>query len=75
MRRWLLFPPLLLAACDGAESERPIRVSVIGGAPTLVDPNRRAPDTPQRVLLGAVAEGLVAYDEVGQIAPALAQRW
>lgn len=48
---------------------------MIGGPPTLVDPNRRAPDPVQRVLLGAVAEGLVAFDETGQIAPALAQRW
>lgn len=70
-----VFGFLLLAACGAGDEERALSVSVIGGAPTLVDPNRRTPDAPQRVLLGAVAEGLVAFDENAQIAPALAQRW
>lgn len=70
-----IFALLLLAACGRADEERVLSVSVIGGPPTLVDPNRRAPDATQRVLLGAVAEGLVAFDEGAQIAPALAQRW
>ncbi len=74
MKRWLL-PLLLLTACSRPEDEGPIRVSVIGGPPTLVDPNLTAPDTTQRVLLGAVAETIVTYDERGQIGPALAQRW
>lgn len=74
MKRWLL-PLLLLAACQQAGEEGPIRVSVIGGPPTLVDPNRKPLDTSQRVLLGAVAETLVAFDEDGQVGPALAQRW
>lgn len=74
MKRWLL-PLLILAACGRSEDEGPIRVSVIGGPPTLVDPNRKAPDATQSVLLGAVAEGLVSYDETGRVAPALAQRW
>lgn len=74
MKRWLL-PLLLLAACGRTGDEGPIRVSVIGGPPSLVDPNRKAPDTTQRVMLGAVAETLVAYDEDGQVGPALAQRW
>jgi oligopeptide transport system substrate-binding protein len=74
MKRWLL-PFLALAACGRSGDEGPIRVSVIGGPPTLVDPNRKVPDETQRVLLGAVAEGLVGYNESGQVAPALAQRW
>ncbi|MFD1612167.1 ABC transporter substrate-binding protein [Sphingomonas tabacisoli] len=74
MTRWLL-PLLLLTACGRAEDEGPIQVSAIGGPPLLADPNRKPLDTPQRVLLGAVAETLVAYDEEGQIGPALAQRW
>ena len=74
MKRWLL-PLLLLSACNRASDEGPIRVSVIGGPPTLVDPNLKVPDASQRVLLGAVAETLVAYDEDGQVGPALAQRW
>jgi peptide/nickel transport system substrate-binding protein len=74
MKRWLL-PLLLLASCSQADDQGPIRVSVIGGPPTLVDPSRKTPDPTQRVLLGAVAETLVAYDEDAQIGPALAQRW
>lgn len=66
---------LMLAACGESPDDGAVRVSVIGGPPTLVDPNKKAPDPTQRVLLGAVAEGLVTYDETGQIAPALAQRW
>ncbi|HEV2568284.1 ABC transporter substrate-binding protein [Sphingomonas sp.] len=77
MTRWLLVlvPLLATAACSRTDSEGPIRVSAIGGPPTLVDPNRKAPDVTQQALLTAVAEPLVAYDEGGQIAPALAQRW
>lgn len=74
MKRWLV-PLLMLAACGRSDDEGPVRVSVIGNSPTLIDPNRKAPDPAQRVLLGAVAEGLVGYDETGQIAPALSQRW
>lgn len=74
MTRWLI-PLLLLSACSRTEDEGPIRVSVIGGPPTLVDPNRETPGPSQRVLLGAVAETLVAYDEAGKITPDLAQRW
>lgn len=74
MKRWLL-PLLILTACSGSDDQGPIRVSVIGGPPYLVDPNREIPDQTERVLLGAVAETLVAYDENGQITPSLAQRW
>lgn len=66
---------LMLAGCGRADDEGPIGVSVIGGPPVLVDANRKPPDPTQRVLLGAVAETLVSYDEDGQIGPALAQRW
>ena len=76
LRHRLLLSLLLLAgACGRADEERGVAVSVIGGPPTLADPNRKTLDPTQRVLLGAVAEGLVAFDESGQIAPALAQRW
>ncbi|MBA2918452.1 ABC transporter substrate-binding protein [Sphingomonas sp. MAH-20] len=74
MKRWLL-PLLLLASCSQADDQGPIRVSAIGGPPTMVDPSRKPPDLTQRVLLGAVAETLVAYDEDAQVGPALAERW
>lgn len=67
---------LLLSACDWTRgAEGPIAVSVIGGTASIVDPNRDPPDPAQSVLLGAVAQGLVGFDETGQIRPALAQRW
>jgi peptide/nickel transport system substrate-binding protein len=66
---------LLLSACDWNRAEGPVAVSVIEGSTTIVDPNRTPPDPAQRVMLGAVAQGLVGFDEVGQIRPALAQRW
>lgn len=66
---------LLLSACDWGRTEGPVAVSAIDGSPTLVDPNRQSPDPVQRVMLGATAQGLVAFDETGQIRPALAQRW
>ena len=75
MKHWLILSLLLVAGCDAREDGRAISVSVIGGPPTLADPNRKAPDPTQRVLLGAIAEGLVSFDQTGQIAPALAQRW
>lgn len=74
MTRWLPLI-LLLTACTRTDDDSPIRVSVIGGQASLVDPNRETPDPTQRVLLGAVAETLVAYDEAGKITPALAERW
>ena len=74
MMRWLI-PLLMLTACGGPDDEGPIRVSVVGGPPKLVDPNRQAPGPTERALLGAVAETLVAYDEAGKITPSLAQRW
>jgi len=76
VKHWLpLAVALLTVACGELGEAGPVRVSVIGGQPTLVDPNRRAPDATQQVLLGAVAESLVSYDETGQIGPGLAQRW
>ena len=47
MKRWLL-PLLILTACSGSDDQGPIRVSVIGGPPYLVDPNREAPDQTER---------------------------
>lgn len=74
MKRWL-FPLLVLTACGQSEDDGPIRVDVIGGPPTLVDPNREAPGQIQRIILGAVAENLVAYDQAGKVTPSLAERW
>lgn len=75
MKRALPALLLLLSACDWSRVEGPIVVSAIDGKPTLVDPNKGAPDPVQRLMIGALAQGVVAFDEAGQVRPALAQRW
>lgn len=76
MKHWLpLMLILAVCGCGERDTSGPVRVSVVGGPPTLVDPNRKVPNAAQLVLLGAIGESLVSYDEAGQVAPALAQRW
>ena len=65
---------LLAAGCRKPETG-PVTVSVIGGAPTLANPNRTRLDPPSAMLTAAVAQGLVRFDQAGQIEPALAQSW
>jgi peptide/nickel transport system substrate-binding protein len=65
---------MLLAGC-GAGEDGPIEISAIGGRPHLVNPNREPLDTPAALLLEATAQGLVRFEPVGSIEPALAQRW
>lgn len=68
----------LIAACAGCQ-RRPDRgavvVSVIGGAPRLADAGLGPLDPPSRVLAGATAQGLVAFDPAGGIQAGLAERW
>lgn len=65
---------LLLASCKPAEEGR-ADVTVIGEAPTLVDPALAPLTEPQAVLLANIAQGLVRFDASGQIVPGLAERW
>jgi oligopeptide transport system substrate-binding protein len=65
----------VLAGCDKPVSQGPIDVSVIGGAPVLRDADRAPLQPNDRLLLGAVAQGLVRFDGNGQIEPGVAQRW
>lgn len=66
---------LALAGCDRATETGPIRVVAIGPRPTLTDPVRRPLPTPSRLLVDAVAQGLVRFDATGQVEPGLAERW
>lgn len=69
-----------LALIAGGCQERrpddvPVVVSAIGGAPDLIDPATTTLDLPERVLLGATAQGLVRFDANGGIEPGIAERW
>src|SRR6185312_2300002 len=59
----------------GGEQSGPVRVSAIGGAPQLANPNLQPLDPPAAFLTEAVAQGLVRFDAAGEIEPALAQSW
>ena len=63
---------LSLAACQRQNDTGPLRVAAIGTRPTVTDPAR---GTPSRLLIDAIAQGLVRFDAAGQIEPGLAERW
>ena len=50
-------------------------MTVIGGEPKLVDPAAEPLTAPDGVLLSSVAQGLVQFDEGGDIVAGLAERW
>ena len=65
---------LNLAAC-GQQSSDLTRVGVIGSEPTLVE-TVNAPLAEGEALIRAnVAQGLVRFDERGQVVPGVAERW
>ena len=66
---------LSLAACQRQGDTGPVRVAAIGARPTMADPIRGALGLPSRLLVDAVAQGLVRFDAAGQIEPGLAERW
>jgi len=66
---------VLLGSCNQPSDDGGIEVSVIGGAPRLIDPDRAPLARSDSELLGATAQGLVAVDNGGQIEPALAESW
>lgn len=70
----LMLGGALLGGCD-AEDAGPVEASVIGPPVRIVDPAREALSAPTAVLLGAIAQGLVRFDDNGQIEPGLAERW
>lgn len=75
---FLLGLVLVPAGCGGAglrKDDAPVVVSAIGADAKLADPGSGPLGMPQRVLLGATAQGLVRFDAAGQIEPGLAERW
>ncbi len=65
----------VLFACSAPQADGPLDVSVIGGVPRIVNPNRQPLSPAEAVLLSATAQGLVRSDAAGQIEPGLAIRW
>src|SRR4051794_5135396 len=52
-----------------------LKVVVVGGDPKLVDPAVQPLTAPDAVLVSSVAQGLVQFDESGNIVAGLAERW
>ncbi len=73
----LAIAPLLagVAACGSGANPQNLSVSVIGTPARLIDPNRTPPERSHAELIRATRQGLVAFDEAGQIEPALAESW
>ena len=65
----------LLAGCGSRANTGPVQVVAIGERAALADPAHGPIGTASRMLLGAVAQGLVRFDAAGQIEPGLAERW
>ena len=66
---------LTLAACQQQGATGPVRVVAIGAAPAMADAARGTLGISSRLLVDAVAQGLVRFDAAGQIEPGLAERW
>lgn len=66
---------LLLGACGGAANDGPLRVDVIGKAQELAAPVKHASSAAGQFVLGATAQGLVAFNETGEVVSGLAERW
>ena len=71
----LLMMGLVLGSCSGASDKQPVTMSLIGSKLQLADPSRGPIGREAALMLGATAQGLVAFDADGQIEPALAERW
>ena len=56
-------------------SEGAVKVVVVGGKPKLVDPSTGPLSPSDAVLVSSIAQGLVRFDEGGDIVAGLAERW
>jgi peptide/nickel transport system substrate-binding protein len=71
----LLFALALVPAGCRPQPEGSVKVVVIGGDPKLRDPALGPLSKPDEVLLQNVAQGLVRFDQAGNIVAGLAERW
>ncbi|MBX9795907.1 MAG: ABC transporter substrate-binding protein [Sphingomonas sp.] len=65
----------MLAGCNPRPDAGPVVVSVIGKGAIMADSARGTLGLPARVMADSLAQGLVRFDNQGQIAPGLAERW
>ena len=65
---------LAIAGC-GRDSSELTRVGVIGDEPKIVDTVTAPLTTGEALLRSNMAQGLVRFDERGQVVPGLAERW
>lgn len=72
---WLL--ALAAVALGGCKKEQvgPVVVSVVGTPKELAEPFKTPLTPASKLIMEATAQGLVAFNESGEIVPALAQRW
>lgn len=66
---------LFFAGCGDGQDGGPVRVALIGEPTEFTAPIAALPSASDALLLKATAQGLVRFDNEGQIEPALAQRW
>lgn len=70
---------LTVAGCSNASDQKPVTMNVIGNVIgtklALSDPDKGPISGESALMLGATAQGLVAFGADGQIEPALAERW
>ena len=64
----------LLASCGPSSAEGPVQVAIIGEPGSLTEEGVRLSPSGQH-LRAATTEGLVALNELGEVIPALAERW
>jgi oligopeptide transport system substrate-binding protein len=64
-----------LMSCGIGKARDPVTITIVGKDVGTGQPDRMSLSTAARVMNGAVAQGLVAFDASGQVEPALAERW